>query len=95
MEHNVGDLTAVLGAGVPLARAQAQFAAEGQMLAWDPPLGAGEAATIAASWPPRTPGPRASATTRLRDLAVGITVVLGDGTVAKAGGKVIKKRRRL
>ena len=39
VEHNVGDLTAVLEAGVPLARAQERFAAAGQMLALDPPLG--------------------------------------------------------
>ena len=37
VEHNVGDFTAVLEAGVPLAEAQAAFAAEGQMLAIDPP----------------------------------------------------------
>ncbi len=39
LEHNVGDLTAVVQAGVPMARLQAQLAAEGQMLAIDPPLG--------------------------------------------------------
>ena len=37
LEHNVGDFTAVLEAGVPLVEAQAAFAAEGQMLALDPP----------------------------------------------------------
>ena len=40
VEHNVGDLTAVLEAGVPLARAQDTFASRGQMMALDPPLGA-------------------------------------------------------
>src|SRR5687767_1596547 len=45
-EHNVGDFTAVLGAGVRLADAQGAFAAENQMLAIDPPLGADDAATI-------------------------------------------------
>ena len=45
-EHNAGDLTAVLEPGVPLARAQARFAEAGQMLALDPPLGAGGAATV-------------------------------------------------
>jgi glycolate dehydrogenase FAD-binding subunit len=39
VEHNAGDLTAVLEAGVPLAEAQALFAKEGQRLALDPPLG--------------------------------------------------------
>ena len=36
-EHNAGDLTAVIEAGVPLAAAQARFAQAGQMLALDPP----------------------------------------------------------
>ena len=38
LEHNVGDFTAVLEAGVPLAEAQAAFAEHGQMLALDPAL---------------------------------------------------------
>src|SRR6202035_899830 len=33
VEHNAGDLTAILEAGVPLAAAQRRFAAVGQMLA--------------------------------------------------------------
>ena len=37
LEHNVGDFTAVLEAGVPFAEAQATFAEHGQRLAWDPP----------------------------------------------------------
>ncbi|HEX6584169.1 MAG TPA: FAD-binding protein, partial [Thermoleophilaceae bacterium] len=41
VEHNAGDLTAVLEPGVLLADAQALFAKEGQRLALDPPdLGA-------------------------------------------------------
>jgi len=39
VEHNAGDLTAVLEAGVPLAEAQALFAKAGQRLALDPPDG--------------------------------------------------------
>src|SRR5919201_6115143 len=46
IEHNEGDLTAILEAGVPLARAQEEFARAGQMLALDPPLGDEDAATI-------------------------------------------------
>src|SRR5437588_4498080 len=38
VEHNEGDLTAVLEAGVSLAHAQETFAKAGQMLALDPPL---------------------------------------------------------
>src|SRR5437764_9360016 len=40
VEHNEGDLTAVLEAGVPLEAAQRQFASARQMLALDPALGA-------------------------------------------------------
>src|SRR5690349_19133075 len=39
LEHNPGDFTAVLQAGVPLDEAQARFAAQGQWLAVDPPVG--------------------------------------------------------
>src|SRR3954453_16544219 len=45
LEHNVGDLTAVLEAGAPPAEAQAAFGEKDQMLALDPPLGERDAAT--------------------------------------------------
>jgi glycolate oxidase FAD binding subunit len=86
-EHNVGDLTAVLGAGVPLARAQERFAAEGQMLALDPPDGG---ATIGGVVATNDSGPLRSRYGGARDLVVGMRVALADGTVAKSGGKVIK-----
>jgi glycolate oxidase FAD binding subunit len=39
-EYNAGDFTAIVEAGVPLARLQDELAGEQQMLALDPPLGA-------------------------------------------------------
>jgi glycolate oxidase FAD binding subunit len=90
LEHNVGDFTAVLEAGVPLVEAQATFAREGQMLALDPPLGEGDAATIGGVIAANDSGPLRHRYGGVRDLVVGITVVLSDGTVAKSGGKVIK-----
>src|SRR4051794_36966011 len=101
VEHNVGDFTAVLQAGVRLADAQAAFAAEHQMLALDPPLGAasaGEAgrggddngATIGGMVATVDSGPMRHRYGGVRDLVVGMTVVLSDGTIAKSGGKVIK-----
>jgi glycolate dehydrogenase FAD-binding subunit len=90
LEHNVGDLTAVLQAGVPLAEAQAAFAAEGQMLALDPPLGAGDAATVGGVVATADSGPLRHRYGGVRDLIVGISLALSDGTLAKAGGKVIK-----
>jgi glycolate oxidase FAD binding subunit len=89
-EHNVGDLTAVLQAGVPLARAQETFGAAGQMLSVDPPLGAGDAATIGGTIATADSGPLRHRFHALRDLVIGVTIALPDGSVARAGGKVIK-----
>jgi len=92
VEHNVGDLTAVLEAGVPLARAQDTFASRGQMLALDPPLGASSErdATIGGIVATGDCGPLRHRYGAPRDLVVGITVALSDGTIARSGGKVIK-----
>lgn len=90
VEHNVGDLTAVLEAGVPLARAQRQFAAAGQMLAIDPFLGADREATIGGVIATADSGPLRHRYGAPRDLVLGITVALSDGTIARSGGKVIK-----
>ncbi len=88
LEHNEGDFTAVLEAGVPLLEAQAAFGAAGQMLALDPPLGSG--ATIGGVMATNDSGPLRHRYGGVRDLVVGVTVVLSDGTIAKSGGKVIK-----
>jgi glycolate oxidase FAD binding subunit len=88
VEHNAGDLTAVLGAGVPLARAQARFRESGQMLALDPPDAGG--ATIGGVVAANDSGPLRARYGGARDLVVGMRVALADGTVAKSGGKVIK-----
>ena len=88
VEHNVGDFTAVLEAGVPLVEAQATFAAEGQMLAFDPP--ADPKATIGGAMATNDTGPLRHRYGGLRDLVVGTTVALSDGTLATSGGRVIK-----
>jgi glycolate oxidase FAD binding subunit len=90
LEHNEGDFTAVLEAGVPLVEAQAAFGAAGQMLALDPPLGEGDAATVGGVMATNDSGPLRHRYGGMRDLVVGVTVVLSDGAVAKSGGKVIK-----
>jgi glycolate oxidase FAD binding subunit len=88
VEHNAGDLTAVLEAGVPLARAQESFRDAGQMLALDPPDAGG--ATIGGVVAANDSGPLRARYGSARDLVVGMRVALSDGTVAKSGGKVIK-----
>jgi glycolate oxidase FAD binding subunit len=87
VEHNAGDLTAVLEPGVPLADAQATFAKAGQMLALDPPDGGATVGGIVAT---ADSGPLRARYGSPRDLVVGMRVALSDGTLAKSGGKVIK-----
>ena len=90
VEHNAGDLTAVLDAGLRLADAQAAFAEANQMLALDPALGDGEGATVGGIVATGDTGPLRHRYGGVRDLLLGMTVALADGTVAKSGGKVIK-----
>src|SRR5258708_167161 len=97
LEHNAGDLTAVLEAGVPLARAQERFAQAGQMLAVDPPLGGRDgddatpgSATVGGVVATGDSGPLRHRYGAPRDLILGMTVALADGTIARSGGKVIK-----
>ena len=71
------------------AAAQERFAAAGQMLALDPPRRA-PSATIGGVVATGDSGPLRHRYGAARDLVVGITVALPDGTVAQAGGKVIK-----
>ena len=90
VEHNAGDLTAVLRPGVSLRELDETLAAAGQMLALDPPLGAGDAATVGGAIATADSGPLRHRYGAPRDLVLGVTVALSDGTVARAGGKVIK-----
>ena len=89
IEHNRGDLTGVLQAGVPLQRAQEVFAEAGQMLSLDPDTGNG-AATIGGVVASADQGPLRHRYGAVRDLLLGMTVVLADGTTARSGGVVIK-----
>ena len=86
LEHEAGDLTVTVEAGMHLSALNERLAEHGQMLALDPPgdptLGAAIAGDLF--------GPRAHRYGRVRDLILGVTVVLADGTVANAGGKVVK-----
>jgi glycolate oxidase FAD binding subunit len=87
--HNEGDLTAVLQAGVTLARAQEAFALHGQRLTLDPPDGGGRA-TIGGILAAGDSGPLRHRFGGTRDLILGVRVALPDGTIARAGSDVIK-----
>jgi glycolate oxidase FAD binding subunit len=86
LEHEAGDLTCTVEAGLRLSALQARLAEEGQMLAIDPP---GDP-TIGGCVAGDLYGPRSHRYGRMRDLLLGVTVVLGDGLVASSGGKVVK-----
>lgn len=90
LEHNAADMTAVLGAGTPFSQAQSVFASSGQMVALDPPCGSEEAATIGGILAANDSGPLRHRYRGARDLVLGMTVALSDGTLAHSGGKVIK-----
>jgi glycolate oxidase FAD binding subunit len=87
LEHAAGDLVVRAQAGVPLADLQAALAPAGQWLALDPPE---PRATVGGVVAANAAGPRRLRYGTVRDLIIGITVVLADGTVARAGGKVVK-----
>jgi glycolate oxidase FAD binding subunit len=89
IEHNEGDLTAVLSAGVPVSRAQAIFEKTGQRLCLDPP-DMEDRATIGGMVATGDSGPLRHRFGAVRDLILGVRVALPDGTVARAGSKVIK-----
>ena len=82
-----GDQIVRLQAGVKLEDLQEQLSGSDQMLAIDPPE---SGATIGGIVAANSSGPRRYRYGTIRDLIIGITVVLHDGTVAKAGGKVVK-----
>jgi glycolate oxidase FAD binding subunit len=87
LEHAAGDLVVRVQAGARLADLQAALAPAGQWLALDPPE---PRATVGGVVAANASGPRRLRYGTVRDLIIGITVVLADGTVAHAGGKVVK-----
>ena len=87
IEHVPGDQVVRVQAGIRLQDLQEQLSGSDQMLAIDPPE---REATIGGIIAANASGPRRYRYGTIRDLIIGITVVLHDGTVAKAGSKVVK-----
>jgi glycolate oxidase FAD binding subunit len=86
LEHEAGDLTCTVESGIRLSALQAVLARDGQRLSLDPP---GDP-TIGALLAENLSGPLRHRFGAPRDLVLGATLVLGDGTIANAGGKVVK-----
>ena len=89
IEHVPGDQIVRTQAGVKLEDLQEKLSGANQMLGLDPP-DAAAGATIGGVIAANSSGPLRLRYGTVRDLIIGITVVLSDGTVAKAGGKVVK-----
>lgn len=88
VEYVPGDLTITARAGTPLSDIAAATREHRQWLPLDP---AGSAnGTIGATLATASCGPLAGAIGHPRDLALGMEVVDGRGTVIRAGGRVVK-----
>jgi glycolate oxidase FAD binding subunit len=88
VEHAWADMTATVEAGCPVQQLQQTLAEHGQRLALDPLWP--ERATIGGILATNDSGPLRIRYGSLRDLIIGITLALPDGTLAKSGGKVVK-----
>ncbi|MFI5365428.1 MAG: FAD-binding oxidoreductase [Candidatus Binatia bacterium] len=86
--HEAADMTVTVEAGVTLADLNAALALAGQRLPLDPPHP--ERTTIGALIATDACGPLRLSQGKVRDLLIGITVVLADGTPVKGGGRVVK-----
>jgi glycolate oxidase FAD binding subunit len=89
LTHNPGDMTVSVRAGTPLRALAEQLAPHGQQVSLDAARIA-DGATVGGLLATGDAGPSALAYGSLRDLVIGSTLVLADGTVARSGGHVIK-----
>lgn len=87
--HNPGDMTVAVRAGTPLRALAEELAPHGQHVALDAARVV-RGATVGGLVATGDAGPGALVRGSLRDLVIGATVVLADGTVARSGGHVIK-----
>ncbi len=87
--HNPGDMTVSVRAGTPLRQLQEELAPHGQHVSFDAARVA-DGATVGGLVATADAGPAALVFGSLRDLVIGVTFVLADGTVARSGGHVIK-----
>src|SRR5712692_1208389 len=88
IEHAWADLTVTVQAGCTIQRLQETLAQHGQRLALDPLWP--EKATVGGVLSTNDSGALRLRFGALRDLIIGVTVALPDGTLASSGGKVVK-----
>src|SRR6266581_7103531 len=88
IEHAWADLTVTVQAGCTIQRLQETLAQHGQRLAHDPLWP--EKATVGGVLSTNDSGALRLRFGALRDLIIGVTIALPDGTLASSGGKVVK-----
>ncbi|HET8923692.1 MAG TPA: FAD-binding oxidoreductase [Candidatus Acidoferrum sp.] len=88
IEHAWADLTVTVEAGCTIQRLQETLAEHGQRLALDPLWP--EKATVGGILSINDSGTLRLRFGSLRDLIIGVTIALPDGTLASSGGKVVK-----
>jgi glycolate oxidase FAD binding subunit len=88
LEHAWADLTVTVEAGCTIAELQKTLAQHGQRLAVDPIWP--EHATVGGVLSTNDTGVLRLRYGGLRDLVIGVTLALADGTLAMSGGKVVK-----
>ena len=87
-DYQPADMTVTVEAGVTFADLDAVLAREQQWLPLDPPLP--HATTVGGLLAADHAGPLAASHGRVRDYVIGVTAVTAAGTVARAGGRVVK-----
>jgi len=88
LDHEPGDLTATVEAGMTVEAFQTALRSRGQWLSLDP--ADADRASVGGVIATNAYGPRRHLYGSARDLLIGVTVVTADGSVVKGGGKVVK-----
>jgi glycolate oxidase FAD binding subunit len=88
LAHDPGDMTATAQAGIRMADLERQLAARGQFLPLDPPMP--HRATLGGALATKLSGPLRCRYGTARDLVLGVRVAHADGTITKAGARVVK-----
>ncbi|GDX73169.1 glycolate oxidase [Cyanobium sp.] len=94
LEHRRGDFTVTVQAGLPLAQLQAALAEANQWLALDWPWGSGAqgqgSGSVGGLVARGLAGGLRQRHLGVRDQVIGLSLMRADGTVARAGGQVVK-----
>lgn len=89
LAYNPADMTIAVRAGTPLAAVRDELSARRQRVGFDAAR-VDRGATVGGLLATADAGPLRHRFGSLRDLVIGVTVVLADGTIAHSGGHVIK-----